>query len=990
MRTKRLLGLLLALSMLASIIPVGFAASPADFVDFPTGWSNAAMQAAVNNGLLYGFDNGEIRPQANLTRAEMAAVITRSFGAVTKADISTYSDVSPSAWYYDSIAKAVKMGAMHGISSIEIAPENPITREELFTVFARVLVLSSANTAVLDKFGDASEISLWAKEHMAALVERGYINGDELGNVNPKANITREEFAQVMHNAIRTYIAKPGTYTADMEGITVIRVPDVTVKDLENTSDLVIGDGVGTGNIYITNVKIGQRLLARGGTITIKNTTLGDKVVVNNVNGTTHFNNYRTDKVFKNIVENTKATFLTLGGGSNGTSSPSKTATVNFYNGYPGLILIKDKSVNIGETLDKDDIPAIEASDIKSGYIEDDDLADVYSDNEYTHKITPSYWYINSKNEFVPFDETVVIEGDTDVFLLTKMFVLSLKFDSMSQPLSLLAYYNNDTRLANSLKDILYDGRQKADKANQFIPKYDEITDKLKDKLAAADLIDSNDNIKYFNFSLPISKLVKETTVRNMVREHIEDVIMGRDTNIDDVYSFIKSMNMPNMSNDVEIQAYIDTLSLNDKLSLAAYIYDHKESYPAYDNFIESLMNDDEITINKNDTDIIINIAHAIEKLDFDKVMAESTDNALVNQLINLVGEDAFKNYFVMMRDNYAQGLIEAIESAENTNQNQIYTTHLSLKLNLVELIEEYYLKAQTKLVDKLETAGVKYNENKYLKYLAEHDAISKLLNKTTKTGELTGYQLKSVLEYYDYLLGLVMVADDALTYYGNLTQPEFEAVYDSVFLFLESVHSKLNGLIETYVAYGTLPSKVQSVVDNIKQINDMLSRYDSKIKSLLTKYLDSDINIKIENGTIKDDEKTVKISSILFGKEEPTVTLDTLYSIFYNYDDDIQAKLKELKDSGKLKEAVEKFENTSFGEIFKSQSQINSIAQKIDEIKNTGKVQSALDSLYQMFELIADNGIEIFKEATGDVTVIDSYKVKFESVTLTITRSYE
>lgn len=331
MKTKRLFGLLLAITMLVSMMPAGFAASPADFVDFPTGWSKEAVQAAVNNGLLYGFDNGEIRPQANLTRAEMAAVITRSFGAVTKADISAYTDVSASSWYYDSIAKAVKMGVMQGESSNKMSPDNPITREELFTVFARVLVLSSSDTTVLGKFKDSSKISSWAKEHMAALVERGYVKGDDYGNVNPGDYITREEFAQVMHNAIRTYIAEPGTYTKDMEGITVIRVPDVTVKNLVNTSDLVIGDGVGTGNIYITGLKIGERLLARGGTITIKSTTLDDKVVVNNVNGITHFNNYRDEKIFDGIVENTEATFLKRGipimGGS---STPATTHKITF------------------------------------------------------------------------------------------------------------------------------------------------------------------------------------------------------------------------------------------------------------------------------------------------------------------------------------------------------------------------------------------------------------------------------------------------------------------------------------------------------------------------------------------------------------------------------------------------------------------------------------------------------------------------------------
>ncbi len=314
-QSKRLIGLLLAVVMLLSMVPVTFAADTASFSDFPTGWSKEAMTAAVNNGLLNGFEDGKIHPEANLTRAQFAAIMARAFGAKTKANISDFADVSVSAWYYDDIAKAVKMGALKGQSATEMAPDSPITRQEVFTAFARILVLSDDDTAALDKFNDKGEIASWAINHMAALTERGYVNGDPEGNVNPEALISREEFAQLMHNSIRTYITKAGTYTDDLDGIVVVRVGDVTLKGLKNSSDLVIGDGAGEGKIFIESVDIEKRLLARGGTIKVSKSTLGDFVVVNNVNGVTKFENYRDEKFFKGIVENTTAKFLTRGGG---------------------------------------------------------------------------------------------------------------------------------------------------------------------------------------------------------------------------------------------------------------------------------------------------------------------------------------------------------------------------------------------------------------------------------------------------------------------------------------------------------------------------------------------------------------------------------------------------------------------------------------------------------------------------------------------------
>ena len=153
-------------------------------------------------------------------------------------------------------------------------------------------------------------MSSWAVSSLSALAEKGYVNGDETGKLNPKANITREEFAQFMHNMIKTYITAPGTYDADLQGITVIRTGGITLKGLINTSDLVAGDGVGTDKIILTNMDIRGRLLTRGGEFTLTNTTVSENVVVKNVKGIPYFNNYKDEDVFKGINEITEAKFL--------------------------------------------------------------------------------------------------------------------------------------------------------------------------------------------------------------------------------------------------------------------------------------------------------------------------------------------------------------------------------------------------------------------------------------------------------------------------------------------------------------------------------------------------------------------------------------------------------------------------------------------------------------------------------------------------------
>ena len=106
MKKKRILALFLAavscLSLAVSASAAGTTTRKAtDFKDYDrTAWYAEAVSAAVDNGLLYGKSSTIIDPNGDMTRAEMAAIINRSFGCYKVADISQYKDVAKSKWYY--------------------------------------------------------------------------------------------------------------------------------------------------------------------------------------------------------------------------------------------------------------------------------------------------------------------------------------------------------------------------------------------------------------------------------------------------------------------------------------------------------------------------------------------------------------------------------------------------------------------------------------------------------------------------------------------------------------------------------------------------------------------------------------------------------------------------------------------------------------------------------------------------------------------------
>jgi hypothetical protein len=278
-KIRRVLAVLMTFAMLSS------AALAASFPDMPNDWSTEALEHAVQNGLLKG-DGGKINPNDNLTRAQMAAVVSRVFGATEKAPLDSYTDVAPGAWYYDDMAKAVNMGVFTGNGS-RLDPEGNITRQEAFAVLARAFDLPGGDPTALSGFKDKDSVSSWASGAVSALVGAGYVGGSN-GYIRPASGITRAEFAKLMDSLVKTYFSVPGTYTNVTAGNVMINAADVTLKGVTVTGDLIIGDGVGDGTVTLSDVTVTGRTVVRGGginSVRITGTSKLQNIVIARVNG---------------------------------------------------------------------------------------------------------------------------------------------------------------------------------------------------------------------------------------------------------------------------------------------------------------------------------------------------------------------------------------------------------------------------------------------------------------------------------------------------------------------------------------------------------------------------------------------------------------------------------------------------------------------------------------------------------------------------------
>lgn len=200
----RLLSGVLCTSVLLS--SQAYAAASADYFDFPQNWSKDAMEFAVKNNFITGVSEDKIAPKAALTRAQLAAILSRVMktGAGDVSVLDNFTDADKNAWYAGAMAKAVELNILYGDGD-SIYPDRPVTRQELFAILVRAFAVTGGDESTLASYNDAGSISSWAKAAISAMIAQGYASGYEDKTLRPTQQVTREEFAQLLYRMQEFY-----------------------------------------------------------------------------------------------------------------------------------------------------------------------------------------------------------------------------------------------------------------------------------------------------------------------------------------------------------------------------------------------------------------------------------------------------------------------------------------------------------------------------------------------------------------------------------------------------------------------------------------------------------------------------------------------------------------------------------------------------------------------------------------------------------------
>lgn len=150
---------------------------------------------------LLGYENGTVRPNGSISRAEVATVLFR----LLKDDVrmqnltkdNAYSDVSGTAWYAAAVSTLSKMGVISGYPDGTFRPNAPITRAEFAAMIARFdETAKSADTPFTDISGH------WAENAIGKAYGNGWVEGSSKTVFCPESNLTRAETATLLNRVL--------------------------------------------------------------------------------------------------------------------------------------------------------------------------------------------------------------------------------------------------------------------------------------------------------------------------------------------------------------------------------------------------------------------------------------------------------------------------------------------------------------------------------------------------------------------------------------------------------------------------------------------------------------------------------------------------------------------------------------------------------------------------------------------------------------------
>ncbi|WP_338539630.1 S-layer homology domain-containing protein [Paenibacillus tundrae] len=190
----------------SEIAPPSCQANPQELKDIEGHWSEQYIIQASCSNLAQGYPDGSFQPNQEITRAEFLMMLMNVFGSEQSEFELNFTDQEEiGSWAKPAVQWAVSQSAVTGYPDGTIRPNGSVTRAEMAAIVSRMIESPDSLSSIITDFQDDSNIPEWAKPAVAMLKKREILQGREGNRFNPNTALTRAEAVTVLLKASKEF-----------------------------------------------------------------------------------------------------------------------------------------------------------------------------------------------------------------------------------------------------------------------------------------------------------------------------------------------------------------------------------------------------------------------------------------------------------------------------------------------------------------------------------------------------------------------------------------------------------------------------------------------------------------------------------------------------------------------------------------------------------------------------------------------------------------
>ena len=262
---------LLSLALTASLTaPLASAAGTGSTLPELDGhWSQSAFERWHAYGIVEGDSRG-MRPDANMTVGEFAAILSRAMGYT---ETEEYPAAAPTGTPRSPPTGLRPPGAriLQG-DGTNCNAEEPMNRERATVLFARALGIRPTAQPDLSGFVDGKDAADWSAGYIDAMAKDGIIQGVGNQTLALGSSITRGSVVKILDSSVAEYAVEEGaTIDQDVDGILLVAADDITVDGAAVSGNLLVAPKAGEANLTVKNARLERdlRVSTHGATLTV-------------------------------------------------------------------------------------------------------------------------------------------------------------------------------------------------------------------------------------------------------------------------------------------------------------------------------------------------------------------------------------------------------------------------------------------------------------------------------------------------------------------------------------------------------------------------------------------------------------------------------------------------------------------------------------------------------------------------------------------------